>query len=112
MTSKAGRNVILFGDARRARGTPRSLDHPAPTICAGLDNENVRFWQRTDSEGHWSLAYAPSPRLSIQDAAGLQTFPRDFPWRGNRSERFSMVGNAVPPLLAEVFLRHLVTTWP
>lgn len=38
-------------------------------------------------------------RLTIQEAAALQTFPTDMPWVGTQSVIFRQIGNAVPPLL-------------
>jgi len=45
--------------------------------------------------------------LALREAARLQTFPDDFIFLGSFSERAQLIGNAVPPRLAEVFARQL-----
>lgn len=46
-------------------------------------------------------------RVSVVQAAVLQSFPIDHPWQGNASAQFRQVGNAVPPRLAEHVLRAI-----
>jgi DNA (cytosine-5)-methyltransferase 1 len=40
--------------------------------------------------------------LTIRECATLQTFPLDFRFWGNDSEKIQLIGNAVPPRFAEV----------
>jgi DNA (cytosine-5)-methyltransferase 1 len=46
--------------------------------------------------------------LSVRECARLQTFPDDFIFRGSIGRQFTLVGNAVPPLLAEKIARHML----
>jgi DNA (cytosine-5)-methyltransferase 1 len=39
--------------------------------------------------------------ITLREGARLQTFPDDFVFLGNRAQGARLIGNAVPPLLAE-----------
>ena len=39
--------------------------------------------------------------ISVREAARLQSFPDSFYFGGNMGNKFQMIGNAVPPLLAQ-----------
>ena len=45
--------------------------------------------------------------LTLRECARLQTFPDSFRFVGGTASRLKQIGNAVPPLLAEVVGAHI-----
>lgn len=62
-------------------------DKPAPTIDTGHRH-------------HFHYKYNRVP--TVRECARLQSFPDDFVFLGNKTQQFRQVGNAVPPLMAQV----------
>ena len=66
-------------------------DQPAVTITA-----------RFDSFTRGKFAHPFEDRnITLREGARLQSFPDDFRFVGNREEIAALIGNAVPPLMAE-----------
>jgi len=67
---------------------------PSPTVTSRAD-----LW--TTKPATTIAADPPQPiRLTVDQAACLQSFRPDLPWQGTKSARFRQIGNAVPPLMA------------
>jgi DNA (cytosine-5)-methyltransferase 1 len=45
--------------------------------------------------------------LTIRECARIQTFPDAYVFKGNSASVIQQIGNAVPPLAASVFAKHL-----
>lgn len=123
MTSKVGRNRWLApAGATSEMVDPRPDSDPAHTITGKGTAAWVQERPETtvcgdarlgapghrDREGGERQFGEQSVRVSAEEAAVLQSFPRDYPWRGTKTECYRMVGDAVPPLLAAAILRPLV----
>jgi DNA (cytosine-5)-methyltransferase 1 len=100
-------------------GRPIDLDQPAPTLLASMGG-NKTPWVDTLGvvpayHAHLRAGGAPrsgrvpgARRITVEEAAQLQSFPPGTELAGRRSSCYRQVGNAVPPRLAEVLGRRLL----
>jgi DNA (cytosine-5)-methyltransferase 1 len=101
------------------QGRPLNLDAPAPTLPATMGGNRtpiidqdqldtdadpwvVGYHHRLWEERKSSLRRVPSRlrRLTVEEAAAIQTFPLGMRWEGTLGQQFRQIGNAVPPTLA------------
>lgn len=95
---RANRRVMDGTPTERRGGPPSGLrrlraNEPSKTITASAVNEFL----------HPSV----DRFLTLRECARLQTFPDEFDFIGTKREQALLVGNSVPPLLAEAFGRLL-----
>jgi DNA (cytosine-5)-methyltransferase 1 len=120
MRPSAYKGSLLFNGS----GRPLQLDRPAKTLPASMGGNATPIIDQeelTAGAEPWVVAYharlkegrrpnkrAPRRmrRITVEEAAVLQTFPPKWKWRGPQGAMYRQVGNAVPPVLAE----HVATT--
>ena len=95
---RAHRRVQDGTPSERRGGPPAGMrrlkgNEPSKAITGRATSEFVHPWE--------------DRFLTLRECARLQTFPDWFVFHGTKAERSLLIGNAVPPLLAEVVARSL-----
>lgn len=98
-----GTAAWVYRNGNQEHAARRPLEEPAPTVHFGGRSNKVE-WMEADRAHDVS---ASGIRVTVQEAAILQTFRPDYPWQGTKSEQYQQVGNAVPPLLSAAVLKEL-----
>lgn len=119
MRPTAYRGSLIFNGS----GRPLMLDAPSATIPASLggnatpiiDQEELESgsapwvvdYHKRLQRGGRPLTKAPARmrRITVQEAAALQTFPQGWTFHGPQVAQYRQIGNAVPPRLAHVIAK-------
>ena len=111
------------------QGRPINVDGYSNTLPASMGGNKTPFIDEEylygDADSDWVVNYhkglvdgtiipefkdAPSRlrRITIKEAAKIQTFPDDYIFCGNKGKIYTQIGNAVPCKLAEAVARAVI----
>lgn len=93
--------TLFFGG--RTNAVDWVHERPATTVCGDARIAAPGHRDRAGGERQFTTE---TRRVTVQEAAILQSFPPDYEWFGTKSKQYEQCGNAVPPLLGAAVLRQ------
>jgi DNA (cytosine-5)-methyltransferase 1 len=87
-------------------GTPTESRGGAPSGIKRLHND-LQSLTITGAASREFINPTINRPLTIRECARIQSFPDSYKFHGNAASAIQQIGNAVPPIAAAVFARHL-----
>ncbi|MBU9863863.1 DNA cytosine methyltransferase [Rahnella aceris] len=127
MESDLARYIFAAAFGKIFKRSPKASEYP-PQLAPNHKNwESGKFADRfrvqiaekpsstitshISKDGHYFIHHDPQQcrSLTVREAARLQTFPDNYYFKGNRTQQYVQVGNAVPPFFA---YQIALALWP
>lgn len=99
-----GTAAWVLRNGNQAHSAKRDPETPAPTVHFSERSNKVE-WMNSEEAANPA---ASGVRVTVEEAALLQTFPAGYPWQGTKTQQYQQVGNAIPPLLAKAILQQVI----
>lgn len=99
--------ISMVPDGGNYKDLPQNLQGTRKVNIAWtrLNSKRPSFTIDTGHRHHFHYQYNRVP--TVRESARIQSFPDEFIFKGSKTSQYKQVGNAVPPLLAEVLANEL-----
>lgn len=106
-TPKTIKTIALVPDGGNYKDLPLELQGTRKVNIAWtrLNSQRPSFTIDTGHRHHFHYKYNRVP--TVRESARLQSFPDSFVFKGSKGSQLKQVGNAVPPLLAQVIAKKI-----
>lgn len=110
--ASTGETAQYFKLGKQKNQAIRKVDTPSMTLAFGNDYMSPR-WAATHQDAlDWSFRPAQElmdrlERLTVEQAARLQSYPAGFKFGGSKLLQYKQIANSVPPAMAREILKHL-----
>lgn len=97
------------------RNRKRGWDELSYTIVAHADHVPLHPMgeaMRSVGKDAWELQGDVNRRLSWREGAAIQGLPSNVSPSGNLSQKYRVIGNAVPPVFGEALVKPIITSSP
>ncbi|MCT7581442.1 DNA cytosine methyltransferase [Aliarcobacter butzleri] len=107
-SEKTKETIALVPDGGNYKSLPKNLQEIRKVNIAWtrLDSKKPSFTIDTGHRHHFHYKFNRVP--TVREAARIQSFPDNFIFHGSKTAQEKQVGNAVPPILAEIIAKQLL----